>query len=146
MDKILHVLQQMPFKTNVQMRLPNFCLPGHAGAELVNLPMSLSGVGLQQPPVPQGPRGSDEGTAVSGRQRLPQRRREGGWEEERGGGSTVGLQKQTSSRSLELGARVSTISRQLKNTSWWFTRDIPSVFTASNPLYYGLRHILWYVV
>jgi len=55
----------------------HFCLPGHAGAELVNLPMSLSGVGLQ-PAVLQRPRGNEEGTAVGRWQQVRQKRRGGG--------------------------------------------------------------------
>lgn len=74
------------------MRIPNLCLPGHAGAELVNLPMSLSGVGLQQPVVLQRPWGNQEGTAVGSRtQQVKPERGEGGREE--GRGSAVMLQE-----------------------------------------------------
>lgn len=52
------------------MRIPNLCLPGHAGAELVNLPMSFSGVGLQQQVLLQRPRGERERTALGSRPHL----------------------------------------------------------------------------
>ena len=78
--------------TQRSMRISNFCLPGHAGAELVNLPMSLSSVGWQQPVVRQRPRGNKEGAAACGWQQVKQKRREGGRGEERGGRTAV-LQK-----------------------------------------------------
>lgn len=72
------------------MRIPNFCLPGHAGAELVNLPMSLSSVGLQQTVTLQRPRGCKEGAGVCRREWIKQKRRQRGREE---GGSSVIHQK-----------------------------------------------------
>lgn len=64
-------------KTQRSMRIPNFCLPGHAGVELVNLPMSLSSLGLQQHGLQPRPWRHGGGATVSRWEEDKQSRGEG---------------------------------------------------------------------